>query len=132
MKVGPLTLADAMLLIDPDCSVEDLEWPVQNVFWMLRNANWWAGDALVFGEARFGDDIWQCVPEWMSEKQCERLMRQSSKVKPSSRVAEVSWTHHSYVQKVSSPILQRSLLSKAATEKMDSEQFRLFVDRNCK
>lgn len=128
MKIGPAHFRDAALLIDP-CGIEEMEKVVGLAFWMQRNSQWWAGDAVAFGEARFGDDIWQCVPNTLSERHLQRLLGQSKKIPPSERNPEVSWTHHSFVQKIKDPILRRSLLKQAEENGLSSDSFRRLVNQ---
>lgn len=128
MQIGPITLIDSALCLGP-CTLEEFAEHVPTVFWMQRNCSWWAGDALAFGEARFGDDTWACVPEGHSQKHLMRLMGQSRKVPISQREAGLSWTHHSYIQRVQDPILRRSILRRGAQENLSSEEFRELVQR---
>lgn len=128
MKIGPLTLFDTMASMEPLCRIEDIEDAFQKIVWMNTSSPWWIGDTLVFGEARFGDDIWQIVPETYSERHLQRLMAQCRKIKPTDRVAGLFWTHHGIVAGIKDPLLQRSLLRKAAEDRMDTRAFKQYVD----
>lgn len=108
--------------------MESIEPEAQKLFLMQSSVNWWLGDLITFGEARFGDDIWQVVPERVSPGYIDRVVAHSQKIKASDRVPGVSWTHHSMVMKFE-PKVRRALLQKAAEERLDTRQFSEFLKR---
>ena len=128
MKLGALTLMDGYLLIDADAEVESLEPEVEKLFFMQRNINWWLGDLINFGEARWGDDIWQTIPEGTSESMLGRFVAGCRKIKPTDRVPGASWTMHSICAKVE-PTLRKALLNHGAAEGMETEEFREYIKR---
>lgn len=133
MKIGPLLLLDGYLSISPEATVESIEPAAEKLFMMQANVNWWIGDLITFGEARFGDDIWQVVPHGVSPGYLDRVVAHSQKIKASDRVqgVGVSWTMHSMVMKFE-PKVRRALLQKAAEEQMDTSQFSEFLKRTMK
>jgi hypothetical protein len=131
MKLGPLLLLDGYLALGPEATVEAIEPEAEKLFLMQANINWWIGDLITFGEARFGDDIWQVVPIGVSPGYIDRAVAHSQKIKASDRVPGVSWTIHSMVMKFE-PKVRRALLQKAASEQMDTSQFSEFLKRTVK
>lgn len=128
MQLGPITLMDGYLTISPDAEVEHLEPEVERLFFIQRNINWWIGDVITFGEARWGDDIWQAIPEGASESMIRRFAAHSRIIKPLDRVPSASWTMHSISAKVERN-LRKALLNHAVQEGMDTEEFREYLKR---
>src|SRR5262252_7309945 len=58
-----------------------------------RSSNWWLGDALLIGEARFGEDFASVVdPKW-AEQHKEKIWV-ARKVTPDRRRENLSWSIH--------------------------------------
>ncbi len=131
MQLDQMTLMDGYLLIDHDAEVEYMEQDAEKLFFMQRNINWWIGDLITFGEARWGDDIWQAIPEGASESMIRRYSAQSRIIKPLDRVPSASWTMHSISAKVERN-LRKALLNHAVQEGMDTEEFREYLKRMVK
>ena len=128
MQLGSITLMDGYLLLSPDAEIETLEPEAAKLFFMQRNINWWLGDLINFGEARWGDDIWQAIPEDASETMLGRFVAHSKKIKPTDRVPGASWTMHSICAKIE-PQLRKAVLNHAANERMDTEEFREYLKK---
>lgn len=128
MQIGPMTLMDGYLLLGPEADVETLESHAQKLFFMQKNINWWIGDLVNFGEARWGDELWQAIPEGVSETMIGRFVAMSRKVKPLDRVPSASWTMHSISAKVESN-LRKALLNHAVSEGMETDEFREYLKR---
>lgn len=128
MQLGSLTLLDGYLILGADAEVESLEADAAKLFFMQRNINWWIGDLINFGEARWGDEIWQVVPEGTSESMIGRFVAHSKRIKPTDRVPGASWTMHSISAKVE-PTLRRALLSHAVIEGMETDEFREYLKK---
>lgn len=68
-----------------------------------RAVKWWLGDALVFGERRFGEDASAALPTAeedpyeISQSVLKQAAWMSSVFPPGTRVPELSWTHHRVV-----------------------------------
>lgn len=127
MKLGHLTLMDGMLLIEPEATVESIESSAQKLFFFQKNAPWWIGDLVMFGEARWGDELWQVVPEGTSEEMIGRYVAQSRKMKPSQRVPAATWTMHSIAAKIKDSSLRKAMLNHAVCESMNTDEFRTYV-----
>jgi hypothetical protein len=126
LQIGPLTLHDGYLTISPNATLEELEGPAEQLFLMQKNAPWWIGDFVLFGERRFGDDIYQAVPIWASESMIGRYVAHSTKYKPTSRVSAASWTLHSMCAKYD-PLLRKALLGHAVSNGMSADEFREYL-----
>jgi hypothetical protein len=126
MQLGPLTLADGYLAIAASATIEELEGPAEKLFLMQKNAPWWIGDFMLFGERRFGDDIWQAVPPWASESMIGRYIAHSTKFKPTNRVPAASWTLHSMCTKYD-PMLRKAMLNHAVANGLSAEDFREYL-----
>lgn len=120
MKIGPFTLSKTKLQLNTPPDIEDWEKHAETIFTMLRAAPWWVGDMVLYGEANFGDDFYQCVPEGTSTAQIERITRVARAYPPAERFAELSYTHHQIAMRLS-PQLRRSILSQAAQHKWDTK-----------
>lgn len=132
MRLGDLTLMDGSLLIEPSATVESIESGAQKLFFFQKNAPWWIGDLIMFGEARWGDDIWQVVPEGTSEEMIGRYVAHSRKIKPSQRVPAATWTMHSIAAKIKDSSLRKAMLNHAVGESMNSEEFKQYVQEMTK
>lgn len=127
MIVGPFALMPGKLVIHEMASIERWEEFLPQLFMMQKYAPWWLGDAVNFGEARFGDVFWQSVPMDASQKMIERFASISRKIPPEERVLSLSWTHHVTALRVEVPAVRRALLRKAENECLDTEQFSKLV-----
>jgi hypothetical protein len=126
MKVGPFLLMAGALSAE-DATIEAWEEGASQVMAMQRNVNWWIGDMVVFGEARWGDEFWQVVPMDASVSLLERCAGVSKKYPPGERFPSLSWTHHVHALRVKDKVARRSVLRHAEREGMDSEEFRVFI-----
>jgi hypothetical protein len=122
VKVGPLQLMEGFLSLGPEATLESVEPAADVLFLMHRNVNWWIGDLVNFGEARWGDDIWQAIPDTVSERFIGRVVAHAKKYRPTERVIGASWTMHSMVAKLH-PDDRRRLLRQAVDERMDTVGF---------
>lgn len=72
---------------------------IGNTFQQIKESlAWWLGDWLTEGENRFGEDVYQYVPE--SGKSHETLMKYKAvafRVPRHIRRADLAWVHHFYV-----------------------------------
>lgn len=125
MKFGPFTLLPGMLAVEPS-SIEEWEASVRPLFDFQRYAPWWIGDLVNFGEAQFGDDFWQVVPEDASIDMMKRYMRVAREFPVTERNSDVSFTHHQLVISFT-PKIRRALLRKAQEERMPTDEFSRFI-----
>ena len=130
MKIGPFALLPARLAIVEHAPLEDWEEPIKTLFDLQRYVSFYIGDAILFGEARFGDDIWQSVPLDVSERMTMRLAGVASKIPPEDRFPTLSWTHHVTALRIEDVKLRRALLRRAAQEGLGTEDFLDLVKRN--
>jgi hypothetical protein len=127
MKVGPFGLLPGGLAILENAPIDVWEQHAPVIFNMQKYAPWWLGDMVRFGEAQFGDDFWQVPPQDISERMLVRFAGVSRKYNPEDRFPSLSWTHHLYALRIENEILRRSLLRKAESESMTSEDFHGYV-----
>jgi hypothetical protein len=123
-----MTLSDGFLVVDADATINDIEEHVEKLFFMQRNVNWWIGDLITFGEARFGDDIWQAMPMNASHGQMTRSAAQARKYKITERVPGASWTQHGMVASFT-PALRKAILRQAVDACMDTTEFSNYIKR---
>lgn len=109
--------------------IEDWETLGAQLFHMQRNVPWWIGDMLAFGEARFGDDIMQCLPEDVSLEMVERFASVSRKFPIGDRNPSLSWTHHVIALRANEK-LRAALLRVAERERMDTKEFTAYVNQS--
>ena len=132
MKIGPFALLPARLAIVEHTSLEDWEEPIKTLFDLQRHVPFYIGDAILFGEARFGDDIWQSVPMDASERLTSRLVGVATKFPPEERFPTLSWTHHVTALRIGDPMLRRALLRRAAQEGLGTGEFLDLVNRTAR
>lgn len=84
---------------------------------MQRSVNWWAGDWLRFGEDRWGEAAYQAVQEITGngDEALKQAVWVASKYPPSTRVPELSWSHHRAAAELE-PDERQGLLEYAARE----------------
>lgn len=58
---------------------------------------WILGDILRYGETMFGEDYASVIPETAAAESLRVYLWVASKIDPSRRIPELSWTHHRYV-----------------------------------
>lgn len=76
-----------------------------------------------YGSAKFGDDVWQIVPEDASEKLVNRFWSVEEKIPEMDRQEVLSWTHHVMALRVKHPQVRNALLRRAAEDRLDTEEF---------
>ncbi len=126
MKIGPFTLADGGLSIAPS-GIEEWEEGLGSLVFMQRNIPWWIGDALVYGEARFGDDVYQAFPLDVSVAMVERYAAIARKIKPSQRNTSISYSHHVAAIVIKDDVARSAAMRYAARGGLSSSEFRAYI-----
>lgn len=126
MKVGPFLLLAGGLSAE-HATIENWENAAAQIVAMQRNVNWWLGDLVVYGEAKWGDDFWQCVPLDTSISLLERCAGVCRKYPHEERFPSLSWTHHVHALRVKDKVARRSVLRHAEREGLDGEEFRVLI-----
>lgn len=128
VNIGAFTLAPSVLIVNGMQDIEEWEKSARAVFAMQRSVYWWIGDMVTFGEARFGDDFYQAVPEGVSLDLLTRCATVSREFPPGERNMNVSWSHHQALVGWA-PELKRTLLAKAESSNMSNADFREYLSR---
>lgn len=128
MNIGAFTLSPSMLMVNGYEDIEKWEASARIVFGMQRSVNWWIGDMFVYGEQRFGDDIYQIADHTVSEDLVGRCIAVSREFPPTERHMTLSWTHHQAVMGLAKP-LQKAMLNKAEENGWDTATFREQIGR---
>lgn len=128
VKVDAFTLAPSMLVIEGHQPIEKWEEAGRVIFGLQRSVYWWIGDFLKYGEAKFGDDIYQAIDDNVSLYLLNRCAAVSREFAPDERNMNLSWTHHQALCGLKKP-MQRALLVQAEENHWDSRQMREHIAR---
>lgn len=91
-----------------------------------KASNWWIGDLLVFGEAKWGEELAQFYPEDMAEQTIANCRWVSSIYAKEDRFAQLTWSHHRIAGGLDYTIRQ-SALKTAIEDLMSTLEFEKFV-----
>lgn len=95
---------------------------------LAKGAQWWVGDWLNFGEARFGEKYSQYIDELgLAQGTIANYQSISGRMPPDRRKEELSFGHHESVLAVEDPKLQDELLEMAIKENWTREQLRNYI-----
>lgn len=130
MKFGPFVCLPGQLAISSLDGIESWERSAQEIFSMQRHVPWWLGDLVLFGEARFGDDFWQVVPEGTEIKMLQRFAKVASEYRPEERVLELGWAHHSIGLRIKNKALRQAILQVAKSKYMDAKELGKYIERH--
>jgi len=89
---------------------------------------WWIGDWLNFGERKYGEKYSQAIKEstGMEQTRLESYASVASRVKSTTRVVDLSWSHHREV--ASCPeVTQKRLLKRALGDDLTTAQLKRLV-----
>ena len=86
------------LVLRPDLSFDEWQYVVQSLFSVERSINWLIGDALAYGEDKFGEEFAQAVDslDWKRQR-VQNAAWVSRSVQHDTRRNELSWSHHALV-----------------------------------
>ena len=97
---------------------------VQELARLTRCSAWWLGDALVVGEAKFGEDASQIESELGHDYQyLADLKWVAKRIPPEDRSPSLSWSHHRELAKFE-PAQREQWLTKAESEGWTRTQLR--------
>lgn len=115
------------LKIERDLTPRQYEDLLAGLGGMTRNHQWWVGDALVYGEARWGEEAAQYAEALeLAPKTMVNWRYVASRVTRSRRRDDLGWSHHAEVARLGSDA-QRSALAKAVKGNWSVIQLRDFV-----
>lgn len=111
-----------------DTTVEGWAEVLRTLGAISRHHQWWIGDALVFGEKHFGDDVSAQVAEELSLEPHTLVNYRwvAASVEASRRRDDLSWSHHAEVARLAKQT-QRDVLKRAAKEGWTVRQLRDYV-----
>lgn len=95
---------------------------------MARNVQWWAGDALVYAEKTYGDDMAATYADALGLEPHTMVNWRwvADSVAPSRRREDLSWSHHAEVARLHHDA-QKTALARAAKEEWTVRQLRDYV-----
>jgi hypothetical protein len=112
VKFGPTSLE-----LEEDLTLAEFERLLGFVEHLDNSSPWWVGDALLWGEERYGDRVFQLIEGagWALHTRQTRL-RVSMRVAENVRMADLSWSHHREVALLDDPNDQRRWLELALSD----------------
>lgn len=128
MRSGPFMLLPARLAISGFTGIDQWEKHAKSVFDIANWSYWWLGDMAVFGQAQFGDDWLQAVPEGTSSDKvsyCEHVVR---KYPAEVRIPSLGFSHHKMALKIANPVLRKTILKRAADMRLTEEEFQQYLE----
>lgn len=128
MKLGPFALMPGCLSVIEQREIDEWEPPVNSLIEMQKNIPWWLGDLVVHGEAQWGDDFWQSMPEDCNLEMLERFANIARKIPVDDRVPSLSWSHHVIALRLSNRLMRKAALRHAEKQGMDTKQFSSYVN----
>jgi hypothetical protein len=112
------------LVIMQDLELDEYEVLLRTLGSMAKGHQWWIGDALEYGEGRYGPDVFQVAGEaGLEEHTLVNYRWVASRVAPSRRRDDLSYTHHEAVARLDES-QQEAMLETAATEKWSTREMR--------
>jgi hypothetical protein len=112
------------LVIVEDLELDEFEVLLRTLGSMAKGHQWWVGDALVYGEGRYGPDVFQAAGDsGLEEHTLVNWRWVASRVAPSRRRDDLSFTHHEAVARLDES-QQEAMLETAATEKWSTRELR--------
>ncbi len=97
-----------------------------NGLWLAQSAlPWLLGDCLNAGEAAYGEDYSQALPESTRAKETLRVYKWVAEKNPVvTRVTELSWSHHRAVSGLEDPAERVRWLDRAVTDRLTSRELK--------
>jgi hypothetical protein len=120
----PGKVTDTSLTLDTGLSITEWAAALELIGTFHRGSPWWIGDALCYGEDRFGEKYAQYVEETgLSVKTLLERARISRSIPPERRREDLSLSHHAAVAGLL-PAQQMHLLALAASQGWDTATLR--------
>lgn len=90
---------------------------------MQRRVNWWAGDALLYGEDHYGEDAYAAIQEitGRGDESLKQAAWVAGRFPPSTRVTALEWSHHRAVAGLE-PEARSALLSEAVAANLSTRE----------
>lgn len=115
---------------DRELTFEEWEQAGQMLQSIGRAWQWWVGDWLNYGEARYGEKYAQAIDlTGLGYDAVANAAWVAAAVEPSTRVETLSWTHHRLVAQLD-PLAQREWLTRARDEGMSTRELRTAIDQD--
>lgn len=95
MEVGDFVLEACGLKTKGMPTIEEFATMIRWLIWVSRNQPWWIGDAIVWGESRFGDAIYDAID--MDPHAVDQMIRCAGVARgmpPATRNKSLWFTHH--------------------------------------
>lgn len=127
VSVSEVTYSRVGLILPDDISFEEWERIGTTLDTMGAGLNWWRGDWLNKGEAKFGETYAQAVQETGRSEQTLMNVAWVARVFPMERRREaLSWSHHAEVAALDPDVADR-LLDRAEAENLSKSSLRELV-----
>lgn len=118
---------ELQLDIPDDVTFDEWEDLLRGLGAMARSHQWWVGDAVVFGENRFGEEHAQALEALgLEPKTAQNYAYVAANVEVSRRREDLTWSHHAEVARLGKQA-QRDALARAASEGWTVRQLRDYV-----
>lgn len=122
----PVTYTEKGLLFHGDMSFERWTDLGNTLGRMVMYGTYWWADWLAWGEARFGEEAAQAVPEGIAAKTLMNARWVGSRIEPARRRPELGFSIHAEVAPLS-PADQDSVLAQAAADDLSVREVREIV-----
>lgn len=120
------------LMFPPNLSFDDWQEVMGTLAHMHRSFRWWVGDALNYGEDRYGEKYAQWLDSTgLSYPSLADTLWVARQIEPSRRRENLSWSHHREIAGLDSKE-QDELLKRAAREELTCSSLRAIVKAEIK
>ncbi len=120
MTLGPFEFRPANVKVSGKPELSDWKGPLQFAIWCQRASPWWIGDLINRGEDLFGEDFGEVCGDTLSTEMVSRYASVARRVPPQNRQAELSWSAHAAVARLTHE-QQRAMLSEAIQKGWNSD-----------
>jgi hypothetical protein len=112
---------------DRELTFEEWEQAGKTLQQIGRAWQWWVGDWINYGEARYGEKYAQAIDlTGLGYEAVANAAWVAGAVEPSTRVETLSWTHHRHVAHLD-PLAQREWLGRAAEQSLSTRELRTAI-----
>ena len=130
VEVGDFLLEAGGLKTKGMPTIEEFARMIRWLIWLSRNQPWWIGDAIVWGEQRFGDAIYDAID--LDPHAVDQMMRCSGVARsmpPETRNKSLWFTHHREVCGLPKEVAARKL-AEAEEQVLSSAELRKQVKKS--
>jgi hypothetical protein len=122
-QLGPFSFLPSLVVLTSPPEMEDFEAPLEAIVFLQKNVFWWIGDLILEAEKKYGDDVWQLVPNNVSQDMLDRCRAIALAYPRTERHLNLSWTHHMVVANLP-PEQRKGLLLQAESQGWTSGELR--------